>query len=258
MSAPAGRGEVPAPVAAIAAGRPTRAVWVNERGGTTFEVTGDDGREFVKWQPPHPLADLGAEVRRLRWAAAYTVVPRVLGTGRDDTGAWLHTVGLPGDAAVAARWHADPRTAVRAVGRGLRQLHDALPVERCPFDWGPATRLPRLAAESGRSLSEVTAALGPPPPVDRLVVCHGDPCVPNTLLDDDGEVTGYVDLGALGVADRWADLAVATWSTVWNFGPGYEVPLLAAYGVEADPVRMGWYRALWGDAPTARPGGVRG
>ena len=93
---------------------------------------------------------------------------------------------------------------------------------------------------------------GPPPPVDRLVVCHGDPCVPNTLLDVDGTVTGHVDLGALGVADRWADLAVASWSTVWNFGPGYEVPLLAAYGVEADPVRMDYYRALWGDVPTVR------
>jgi kanamycin kinase len=25
-----------------------------------------------------------------------------------------------------------------------------------------------------------------------------------------------VDLGELGIADRWADLAVATWSTEWT------------------------------------------
>jgi aminoglycoside phosphotransferase len=254
MSFPVTPVEPPAAVATIAAGRPSRCVWRNGIGGLTFQIRGDgDAREFVKWQPRHPLADLAAEARRLRWAIGFTTVPRVLGTGGDATATWLHTAGLPGESAVAARWHADPRGAARAVGRGLRMLHDAVPVERCPFDWSPATRLPRLATESGRPVEELRRALGPPPPVDRLVVCHGDPCVPNTLLAEDGEVTGHVDLGALGVADRWADLAVASWSTVWNFGPGYEVPLLAAYGVEADPVRIAYYRALWGESP-AHPG----
>jgi aminoglycoside phosphotransferase len=64
------------------------------------------------------------------------------------------------------------------------------------------------------------------PPIDKLVVCHGDACAPNTLLGDDGCWSGHVDLGALGVADRWADLAIATWSTEWNYGPGWEDHLL--------------------------------
>ena len=41
-------------------------------------------------------------------------------------------------------------------------------------------------------------------------------------LAADGRCSGQVDLGELGVADRWADLAVATWSTTWNYGPGWE------------------------------------
>jgi kanamycin kinase len=69
--------------------------------------------------------------------------------------------------------------------------------------------------------------------------------VPNTLIGDDGRWTGHVDLGALGVADRWADLAVATWSTVWNYGPGFEAALLDAYGVEPDEERTAFYRRLW-------------
>ncbi|MDZ8275103.1 phosphotransferase [Microbacterium aquimaris] len=44
--------------------------------------------------------------------------------------------------------------------------------------------------------------------MDRAVVCHGDACCPNTVIDDDGQVTGHVDLGALGITDRWADIAV--------------------------------------------------
>ncbi|HEY3982098.1 MAG TPA: phosphotransferase [Streptosporangiaceae bacterium] len=82
------------------------------------------------------------------------------------------------------------------------------------------------------------------PPIDELVVCHGDSCAPNTLIGDDGR-SGHVDLGELGVADRRADLAVATWSTTWNYGPGREIPLLDAYGIAPDGDRIRYYRLLW-------------
>ena len=83
----------------------------------------------------------------------------------------------------------------------------------------------------------------------RLVVCHGDACAPNTLLHADGRCSGRVDVGALGLADRWADLAVATWSTRWNYGPGWEGWLLDAYGIDADPERTAYYRLLWDLGP---------
>ena len=51
------------------------------------------------------------------------------------------------------------------------------------------------------------------------------------------------------MADRWADLAVATWSTTWNYGPGWETPLLEAYGVAPDPERTRYYRLLWDLGP---------
>lgn len=81
--------------------------------------------------------------------------------------------------------------------------------------------------------------------MDRLVVCHGDACAPNTLLDDAGRVAGYVDLGSLGVADRWADLAVGSWSLDWNYGAGYQPTFFRAYGIEPDPRRIAYYRLLW-------------
>jgi kanamycin kinase len=78
------------------------------------------------------------------------------------------------------------------------------------------------------------------------VVCHGDPCAPNTLITDNGPCSGHVDLGDLGVADRWADLAVATMSCGWNYGPGWDQVLLDAYGIQPDPERTRYYRLLWG------------
>ncbi len=83
------------------------------------------------------------------------------------------------------------------------------------------------------------------PAVHRLVVCHGDACAPNTLIDDEGSYIGTVDLGALGVADRWADLAVATSNLIRNFPASFEQELLDAYGVDPDDRRLGYYSRLW-------------
>ena len=83
------------------------------------------------------------------------------------------------------------------------------------------------------------------------MVCHGDACNPNFLLDDVGGFVGYVDVGSLGIADRWADLAPALMSLGWNYGPGWEPAFLEAYGVERDDSKRTFYAALWdgvGDA----------
>jgi kanamycin kinase len=89
----------------------------------------------VKWAPARSGLDLAAEAARLRWAARYTPVPHLLGEGTDPAGTWIVTRALPGQMAVADRWKAEPRTAVTAIGQGLRALHEALPVRDCPFSW---------------------------------------------------------------------------------------------------------------------------
>jgi kanamycin kinase len=239
---------LPHAVTRLAAGAPVRSVWRNEE-GATFEVGTGTERRFIKWRPSQPGIDLTPELQRLEWAAQYISVPRVLSVGADHTGMWFVCTPLPGHSAVSPRWTRQPGMAVQALGDGLRRLHEALPVDECPFSWSVAQRLQRVEDPTVRQ--ELTQA----PAIDRLVVCHGDACSPNTILRPDGTVSGFVDLGSLGVADRWADLAVATWATTWNYGAGWEEPLLTAYGIEPDPLRTAYYRALWDAA--AEPTGPR-
>lgn len=250
---------MPPAVEAVAAGRPARVVWENRLGGLTCEVGVGPDRCFVKWAPAASGADLGGEAARMAWARPFTPVPRVISQGSDEAGAWLVTAALPGQNAVASRWKAEPQTAVRAIGEGLRAMHESLPVDSCPFSWGAEDRL----ADIRRLLSEGRLDPGSPdpvcqspgvspapdvladiPPADLLVVCHGDSCAPNTLLTDDGRWSAHVDLGDLGIADRWADLAIATWSSELNYGPGWEGLLLDAYGIPPDPERTRYYRLL--------------
>ncbi|AEI11462.1 aminoglycoside 3'-phosphotransferase [Cellulomonas gilvus] len=237
MSIPTGTVEVPGAIRRLLGDGPLHPVWQNLVGGLTFHAP--DRGLYAKWAPAGTEGDLADEAERLAWVARWTPVPHVVETGADDEGGWLVTRAIEGRSAVHPQWVAHPEVAVRAVGAGLRALHDALPVAGCPWTWSARDRLARVADRAA------AAALGAPPPVDRLVVCHGDACVPNTLLSDDGTWLAHVDLGSLGVADRWADLAVATWSTVWNYGPGHEEALLDAYGIAPDPVRTAYYRTLW-------------
>ncbi|MEV0829660.1 aminoglycoside 3'-phosphotransferase [Nonomuraea rubra] len=252
---PDGPVTVPEAIAALARDDAVTPVWRNLLGGLTFRLGAPGGAvRYAKWVAAGtPEIDLGAEAERLAWAGRWVPVPTVLQHGKDDSGEWLVTAAVPGVPAVDPRWVAEPAVAAAAIGRGLRLLHDTLPVTQCPFDWSVARRL-RLAGEglihgaAGQQrirLAEVRARLGEPPPVDRLVVCHGDACVPNTLLHDDGTFAAHVDLGSLGLADRWADLAVAAWSTEYNYGPGHDGHLYEGYGIEPDEERIAYYRLLW-------------
>lgn len=146
-----------------AAGRESvRAVWANEIGGLTFQLGSGTERRFAKWSPPAG-PDLAVEVARLRWAGTWVAVPRVLDHGRDSDGSWMITAGLVGDSAVAPRWLAAPATAVRAIGEGLRALHDALPVGGCPFTWSLADRLAYVRSCANRDLIDPSGRHGGQP-----------------------------------------------------------------------------------------------
>jgi kanamycin kinase len=256
--------EIPAAVRLIAGKRRIRPVWLSQTGGLTFEIGSGSSRCFLKWVPLSERQRLEDEALRLRWASAYAPVPKLLESGEDEEGTWLVTAPLPGSNAVTPAWKARPFDAASAIGEGLRQLHDALPVERCAFSWSVEERVAEIHRRASRgalqpeqwheehrsfSVDEALRILDEAPGIDRIVVCHGDACAPNTLIDSRARCSGHVDFGVLGTADRWADLAVATWSMRWSYGPGFEDALLSSYGIEPEPERTRYYRLLYDLGP---------
>lgn len=241
---------VPTAVRRLAGGRPVAVVWKNERGGRTYVV----GDHHVKWEP-HGGADLDGERVRLAWLRAHHPVPGVVDHGADADGQWLATTSLPGRCGVDPVWWSHPHDVATAMADGLRRLH-AVPLEHVPNDWRP----PEWLADDGAR-----------PSVVDPVLLHGDACVPNTVLGDDGAFVGHVDVGDLCVGDPWADLALACASLRWFAVDGLEKVFLAAYGTTRDPARQHWYASAWrdrdvagvtrtpgGTAPTPRPASPSG
>ena len=80
------------------------------------------------------------------------------------------------------------------------------------------------------------------------MVCHGDLCLSNILLDARTcRVSGVIDAGRLGVADRWVDLAIVTRSLAGDPDPLVRQTVdryLDRYGVAPDPDKIRFYRLL--------------
>ncbi|MFD1720436.1 aminoglycoside 3'-phosphotransferase [Amnibacterium endophyticum] len=217
----------PAILSALGAASDAELVWRNELGGQTWRL----GDRYLKWSPDAAGIDLCREVDRLRWLHGRHPAPTLLDEGHDGGGRWFVTAALPGTSAVSGRWRDEPETAVRAIAEGLRRLH-ALDPSDLPEDWTSwASRRPR--------------GLEPSPEPGMRVVVHGDACAPNTLLAPGGAFAAIVDVGDLVLGDPWADLAVASMSLGWNYGPGWEPLFFDAYGVVPDPARLAWFRRLW-------------
>jgi len=222
---------------------------------------------FVKRTPAPDRADpwaggVIAEAERLRWLAGRVPVPEVVVCveGSDGSG-WMVTAAAPGSDATDGQHHFDADRLIRALGEGLRRFHDEVPVVGCPFDTRLEVRMAAAAARvaggrvdvddlepiyRGRAPEALLDVLGGlrPGSAEDLVVVHGDYCFPNVLLQQ-GRVTGYVDLGRCGVADRYVDLAVAARSVAHNMGGHAVGPFFAAYGIDwPDVAKIDFYVLL--------------
>lgn len=57
-------------------------------------------------------------------------------------------------------------------------------------------------------------------PDEDFVLSHGDFCLPNVFVRE-GKLSGLIDLGRAGVADRWQDIALCYRSLKHNYGGKY-------------------------------------
>lgn len=225
---------------------------------------------FVKIAPRTTAGDLRfhpeEEGRRLRWLTEQGIpVPELLEVGEAENEGWMITRGVEGRPA-SAPWCRDEQTRViESLSETVRQLH-RLSVESCPFSGRLSQTL--QWAETATNFGWVdtddldeehrgwtAAALlrklrATPAPAEDLVVCHGDPYLDNILIDPQTlRVTALLDVGRVGVADRWRDLSVLIRSVrdgepEQTNGNEWAQTLLNRYGTLLDQRKLDFYQLV--------------
>ncbi|WP_317203361.1 APH(3')-I family aminoglycoside O-phosphotransferase [Janthinobacterium sp.] len=186
------------------------------------------------------------EMTRLRWLARHIPVPAVAQFVRTSDQAWLLMTAMKGKTAyqvLESRPELGPAL-VDALAAFLRRLH-AIPVSECPFNSDHAFRLCLARRRIDAGLIEVNdfdderaawtaeqvweAMQGYLPVTPDRVVTHGDFSLDNLLIHE-GEVVGCIDVGRLGIADRYQDLAIL-WNCLGEFGESLQERLFLQYGL---------------------------
>ncbi|MET9243392.1 APH(3'') family aminoglycoside O-phosphotransferase [Nonomuraea sp. NPDC003709] len=252
--------------------------WIPVTGGESGAdvFRSEDGTRYAKGVPADSVTSLEEERDRVEWLGTQGVPgPRVLDWRATADGAYLVTsavAGVPADRVPAAKL----RAAWEKIADAVRRLHD-LPARRCPFardltrmfamardvvargavnpeflpeeqqDTPAGELLARLELQLQHRLAQEAA---------ETVVCHGDLCLPNIILDPETlDVAGFIDLGRLGRADPYADIALLlanareTWPDERQAGLADE-RFAERYGVVLDRDRERFYLHLdpltWG------------
>lgn len=240
--------------------------WARNRagksGGAVYRLYGKPGAPdlFLKHGRDSVADDLVDEMSRLRWLSKHVPAPAVTHFLSNADEAWLVMTALPGETAYQALGaRPDESSAiVDALADFLRRLH-SIPVSECPFHSDPAYRLSlarkRIEAglveeddfdeeRQGWSAEQVWQAMQRLPPFESdPVVTHGDFSLDNLLMVE-GEVSGCIDAGRVGIADRYQDIAIL-WNCLKEFGADLPYRFLARYGVRGpDPRKLEFHLLL--------------
>lgn len=213
---------------------------------------------FLKIGTGMAAKDLLDEASRLQWIGDRLSVPRVHAVEAVDDTAFLLISALPGSPAHEVLEGLSPERVVHHMADALRDVH-ALPTADCPFS---ATLDDELEESERRieagliDLEGFRESTGGAPRevledlqerrdiIQDLVFTHGDYCLPNLMLLGDA-VSGILDWGIAGVADRHRDFFSMELTVRRNSGEEWIESFYARYGIdEVDRERIEYYRLL--------------
>jgi len=213
------------------------------------------------------------EYHMMQYLKGKLPVPKVYAYEEAQGRFYLLMSKCEGQMACAHEYMSNSSLQCRLLAEGLRRLWDA-DILGCPSDQRLCNKLkaaeyqvahglvdmenvqPDTFGENGfRDPGELLQWLYENQPREELVLSHGDYCLPN-LFGIGENVTGYIDLGRMGIADKWCDIALCYRSLSDNYSgkykqqkgkayPGYEeMGLFHALGLEPDWEKIRYYILL--------------
>jgi aminoglycoside phosphotransferase len=237
-------------------------VRTDRRGLVTFDLRVRDGWPVrtLKVAPSNDPFAVLSEVDRLEWIDRRLPCPKVLASAPLPTGGHAVVLSLPPGTRADGPDHVMRATrTVEYLAQALRFVHE-IPTDNCPFSarldlrmrsikrrihidrYDPTAFTPPYNRYTVQRLYEILEESRPSE--DDDVFTHGSFGLRSALLDQTG-VSGIVDWGLAGVADRYVDLAAAVRSIADALGPELIPAFFQAYGLERpDPRKLDFYALL--------------
>jgi aminoglycoside phosphotransferase len=202
--------------------------------------------------------ELRQEKLRLDWLKNKLPVPEIVFYQEFNQRAFLLVSEISGISAIDKSFEKNISGLIAETVKGLRLIHK-IPILNCPFN----SKLDRRIEDArnnllnglvdeedfdeerlGKTADELFDELQAKKINNEdLVFTHGDYCLPNIILKD-SKVSGFIDLGKAGIADRYQDIALLSRSIKDNFGTGWEEKVFEFYGIEPDWNKIDYYRLL--------------
>ena len=209
------------------------------------------------------------DVKILQWLAGKAPVPRIAAHEVSDGRDWLLMTRIRGQELCKPSVMNNPALLLDCMAEALHILW-SIPAAECPFGRTVADNLSHAEAAITSGNFDPSdcepETFGPGgfinpeallkwlksnlPPLD-CAVTHGDFCLPN-LFTDGKRFTGFIDVGNVGTADRWMDLALGWRSLKHNsdghYGKVYPNidpdDLFRAAGIPKDEEKLRYYILL--------------
>lgn len=208
----------------------------------------------------------------VKWLGGSIPVPEILMYHVENGTAYTLMSRLEGKMLCDEEFLTSPQRLIRLAADMLRMLW-AVDVNECPLR---ASRLderlkaarfnvenhlvdldnvePETFGPGGfKNPEELLAWLEQNRPQEDIVLTHGDFCLPNLFVNE-GKICGFIDLGKMGPADRWQDIAIVLRSLKSNFSGEYNggkayfqfepYMLLDELGIEMDEEKNRYYKLL--------------
>ena len=232
-------------------------ITIGQSGAGVWRTTRDSTHWFVKAQKN--TVELEIEANKIRWFAVQNLqVPNLIDYFNLNNTAFLITEALKG---TDASQTSNPKATTIALAHCLHHLHN-LEIKNCPFDRTLNTTLELAKQNLIKGLVDETdfdpvrfgtsaflvyqQLLEKRPKFEDLVLTHGDFCLPNIILEQN-KVTGLIDLGRAGVADRYQDIALILRSITSELNPDFNdcSDIFAQeYEIDLEPDKLEYYQML--------------
>lgn len=178
------------------------------------------------------------EYQIMEWLQDKLPVPRVLAYEKSEDKNYLLMTKVSGVMSCADQYMRNPEQLVDLLAEGLEMLWK-VDISNCTYRHGLDEKLqmakynvqnnlvdmdnvePDTFGENGfQSPEHLLKWLITNRPEEELVFSHGDFCLPNVFLSGK-KISGYIDLGKAGIADKWQDIALCYRSLLHNFDGKY-------------------------------------